>query len=184
MNPVVALAAMVGLAAVAPVFALPAGSFGDLSTALSWRYVAWMLTAGVAYAGLVWLVRRRALSRPALLAALAIAAVARLVIVAAPPVMSTDLYRYVWDGRVQAAGINPYRYVPADPALAGLRDVGSGPAAIYPNINRAETAPTIYPAGSADAVRRDRGDGVVGVDDEGRDAGARRAGRGGWRGGC
>ncbi|MGI4794588.1 MAG: glycosyltransferase 87 family protein [Janthinobacterium lividum] len=145
MSPVVALAAMVGLAAVAPVFALPAGSFGDLTTALSWRYVAWMLTAGVAYAGLVWLVRRRGVSRPALLAALAIAAAARLVIVAAPPVMSTDLYRYVWDGRVQAAGINPYRYVPADPALAGLRDAGSGPAAIYPNINRAETAPTIYP---------------------------------------
>jgi alpha-1,6-mannosyltransferase len=25
------------------------------------------------------------------------------------PLLSSDIYRYVWDGRVQAAGINPYR---------------------------------------------------------------------------
>ena len=30
------------------------------------------------------------------------------------PLLSSDIYRYVWDGRVQAAGINPYRYFPAD----------------------------------------------------------------------
>ena len=142
---VVLLAALVGLGVVAPVFALPSGSFGDLSTELTWRYIGWVLAAGVAYAGLVWLVRRQAVSRGGLIAALVVASVARLVVVAAPPVMSTDLYRYVWDGRVQAAGINPYRYLPADPALAGLRDTGSGPAAIYPNINRAGSAPTIYP---------------------------------------
>ncbi|HEX2941646.1 MAG TPA: glycosyltransferase 87 family protein, partial [Rhodopila sp.] len=41
---------------------------------------------------------------------------------------------------VQAAGINPYRYIPAAPALAFLRD-----QAVYPNINRADWAPTIYP---------------------------------------
>jgi hypothetical protein len=39
-----------------------------------------------------------------------------------PPRSSDDLYRYLWDGRVQAAGIDPYRYVPAAPELAGLRD--------------------------------------------------------------
>ena len=58
----------------------------------------------------------------------------------APPYLSNDLYRYVWDGRVAAAGINPYRYVPADDHLAALRD-----AAIFPFINRATYAPTIYP---------------------------------------
>jgi alpha-1,6-mannosyltransferase len=64
----------------------------------------------------------------------------RAALVVSPPFMSSDVYRYVWDGRVQAAGINPYRYVPADPALAHLRD-----AAVYPNINRATYAHTIYP---------------------------------------
>jgi hypothetical protein len=44
-----------------------------------------------------------------------------------------DLYRYVWDGRVQAAGLNPYSYAPADPELAALRDdrprIGNGRSA-------------------------------------------------------
>jgi alpha-1,6-mannosyltransferase len=56
------------------------------------------------------------------------------------PLLSSDIYRYVWDGRVQAAGINPYRYIPADQALAFLRD-----GTIFPHINRADTAVTIYP---------------------------------------
>jgi len=37
------------------------------------------------------------------------------------PVGSDDVYRYLWDGKVQSVGINPYRYSPDDPALAGLR---------------------------------------------------------------
>ena len=45
----------------------------------------------------------------------------RAALLFAPP-HSTDIYRYVWDGRVQADGINPYAYVPADPALGHLRD--------------------------------------------------------------
>lgn len=39
-----------------------------------------------------------------------------------PPRSSDDLYRYLWDGRVQAAGISPYEHVPAAPQLAHLRD--------------------------------------------------------------
>ena len=42
--------------------------------------------------------------------------------VSAPARQSDDLYRYVWDGRVQAAGIDPYAYVPAAAQLDGLRD--------------------------------------------------------------
>jgi alpha-1,6-mannosyltransferase len=56
------------------------------------------------------------------------------------PLLSSDIYRYVWDGRVQAAGINPYRYFPAHEALTFLRD-----GAIFPHINRADFAVTIYP---------------------------------------
>ncbi len=42
--------------------------------------------------------------------------------VSAPPQLSDDLYRYIWDGRVQAAGIDPYAYVPTARELTGLRD--------------------------------------------------------------
>lgn len=38
------------------------------------------------------------------------------------PQTSDDIYRYSWDGRVQAAGIDPYRYPPDDPHVASLRD--------------------------------------------------------------
>lgn len=38
------------------------------------------------------------------------------------PQISDDLYRYAWDGRVQAAGIDPYRYTPVSPSLERLRD--------------------------------------------------------------
>ena len=59
------------------------------------------------------------------------AAASRAVLVPQRPYLSSDVYRYVWDGHVQAAGINPYRYVPEADELSGLRD-----DKIYPNINR------------------------------------------------
>ncbi len=72
-------------------------------------------------------------------AILVLAALMRLVLIPAPTV-STDIFRYVWDGRVQGEMTNPYRYIPSDPALESLRD-----DAIYPSINRKSYAPTIYP---------------------------------------
>jgi hypothetical protein len=81
----------------------------------------------------------RAQPRTALLLVLGAGALFRLVLVATPPVLSDDLYRYLWDGRVQAAGINPYLYPPNAPELTSLRD-----ERIWPRINRKQ-ARTIYP---------------------------------------
>lgn len=58
------------------------------------------------------------------------------------PYLSSDIYRYVWDGVVQHHLINPYRYVPGNPALAWLREPNQE---IFDNINRRDYAPTIYP---------------------------------------
>ncbi|HET7853475.1 MAG TPA: glycosyltransferase family 87 protein [Candidatus Methylomirabilis sp.] len=66
----------------------------------------------------------------------------RAVLLFAPLVLSDDLYRYIWDGRVQWSGINPYLYPPSAPEIAALRDEH-----IYPRINRPES-PTIYPPGA------------------------------------
>jgi alpha-1,6-mannosyltransferase len=54
----------------------------------------------------------------------------RAVLVPQRPYLSSDVYRYVWDGHVQANGINPYRYVPEALELSSLRD-----DRIFPNIN-------------------------------------------------
>jgi alpha-1,6-mannosyltransferase len=78
--------------------------------------------------------------RGTLIIILVCAALMRLALLFVEPYLSTDIYRYVWDGRVQAAGINPYRYVPGAPEVSHLRD-----AIIFPNINRADYAVTIYP---------------------------------------
>ncbi len=123
-----------------------AGDVGSMDRHRTISYIGFAAGAGLFYAVAVVLTRVQALPRrPALVVVLAAAAVMRALTVTAPPLLSTDIYRYVWDGRVQAAGVNPYVHLPADPALAALRDSGNGPEAIYPNINRADTAPTIYP---------------------------------------
>jgi alpha-1,6-mannosyltransferase len=66
----------------------------------------------------------------------------RLVLVFSQPKLSDDMYRYVWDGRVQANHINPYAYPPDAPQLKYLRD-----NAIWPLINRKNDV-TVYPAGA------------------------------------
>jgi len=40
----------------------------------------------------------------------------------APPLLSDDLYRYLWEGRLWLEGVNPYKVAPDDPTLAHLRD--------------------------------------------------------------
>nr|WP_321983211.1 glycosyltransferase 87 family protein [uncultured Lichenicoccus sp.] len=120
------------------------GAPGVGSIPLVNAFVALLAAAGLVFLLACAVVLRRqpdaGADRRTLLIVLAVAALMRAGPLLAPPFLSSDLYRYVWDGRVQRAGINPYRYIPADPALARLRD-----AAIYTHVNRRDYAPTIYP---------------------------------------
>ncbi len=77
--------------------------------------------AWMAFLAAAWLLRKvplRAAIGLILLGGIAV----QLTAVSAPPRNSDDLYRYIWDGRVQAAGIDPYEYVPAARQLTGLRN--------------------------------------------------------------
>ena len=69
----------------------------------------------------------------------AIGLVARVILLPTAPSVSTDAYRYVWDARVAAAGIDPYAYPPTAPQVAALRDSN-----IYPKLNH-PTWQTVYP---------------------------------------
>ena len=91
----------------------------------------------------------------------------RLIPLFSPPFLSTDIYRYVWDGKVQAAGINPFRYIPADSHMAFLRD-----NSIYPNINRKKLCAYHLSPGRAVSVSFDHADGRVAPGDEGCDGSA------------
>lgn len=79
----------------------------------------------------------------------------RLVALARTPPLSTDVCRYLWDGRVANAGLNPFAYPPDAPELRRLRDRN------WREINF-KHIPTIYPpaaqmlfAGLARARERD-----------------------------
>lgn len=68
------------------------------------------------------------------------AALLRAYLLVEPPLLSGDIYRYIWDGRVVNAGYNPYSHVPTDPVLAPLRD-----PAQFVLIDKRDYAVTIYP---------------------------------------
>jgi alpha-1,6-mannosyltransferase len=111
--------------------------------ALHWRLGGYALYAVFAAGalGAFWAAREEWTdARRALVIILVTAALMRAALLFAEPYLSNDILRYIWDGRVQAAGINPYRYVPRAPELAALRD-----AVIWPHINRSDYAVTIYP---------------------------------------
>ena len=72
---------------------------------------------------------------------LALAAVWHLLFLRMPPGSDDDIHRYVWDGRVQRLGYNPYIVVPSDPALASLHTSETR------TLNNPEV-PSPYPAGA------------------------------------
>jgi len=108
---------------------------GPLQTQIP-RFWALLLPAFLAYLAAAWWVCRR----PAgpLWPLLALALLFRLTLLISAPSLSDDVYRYVWDGRVQLAGINPYLYAPDAPEVAHLRD------GLYSGINHKDIS-TIYP---------------------------------------
>ena len=63
----------------------------------------------------------------------------RIFFVFVHPIGSDDYYRYLWDGKVQASGINPYRYAPADTALNNIH------SDILPKNVNFPVMKTIYP---------------------------------------
>ncbi|MBI2161938.1 MAG: DUF2029 domain-containing protein [Candidatus Rokubacteria bacterium] len=85
---------------------------------------------------------QRVPGRRALGLVLLVAGGCRLALLPAPPTLSTDAYRYVWDARVARAGFSPWAYPATAPELAGLRD-----QAIYPRLNHPGWR-SLYPPGA------------------------------------
>jgi alpha-1,6-mannosyltransferase len=94
------------------------------------------------YIASIFLVLTQPVDRLTLPIILIVAIAARITPLLAEPYLSSDIYRYVWDGIVQHAHISPYRYVPGDPALAFLR---APHQQMFDHINRRFYARTIYP---------------------------------------
>ena len=101
-----------------------------------------LTVAGIAYLFAIReLFRTPQFPRKAVLTCLALAALWRIPFIMMPPGPDDDVHRYVWDGRVQRLGYNPYDLIPADPALAGLHTSETR------GLNNPEV-PSPYPAGA------------------------------------
>jgi alpha-1,6-mannosyltransferase len=102
---------------------------------------------GLVIAGIAYLLavresfKTRAYPRRVVFACLALAALWRVPFLMMPPGADDDIHRYLWDGRVQRLGYNPYSLIPADPALAGLHTSETR------GLNNPEV-PSPYPAGA------------------------------------
>ncbi len=96
----------------------------------------------VLFVAAVIIVLTQPVNRATLWIVLGFAVAMRGMVLFSQPYLSTDIYRYVWDGIVQHAHISPYRYVPGDHALAVLQ---SKYPEIFQHINRRDYAHTIYP---------------------------------------
>jgi hypothetical protein len=68
------------------------------------------------------LARRSSRHSVSLVIVLLFAILFRLTLLFSGPVLSFDMFRYYWDGKVAASGINPYIYSPDASELSSLRD--------------------------------------------------------------
>ncbi len=83
----------------------------------------------------------RSVSRRVVVIGLVLAAVWHIEFLRLPSGADDDVHRYVWDGRLQRLGYNPYLVVPSDPAAKGLHTPETR------NLNHPEL-PSPYPPGA------------------------------------
>jgi hypothetical protein len=84
-------------------------------------FIFWLALAGIAYLlAIREFFATRGLSRRFIVIGLILAGIWHFLFLLKPPGSDDDIHRYVWDGRVQRFGYNPYLLVPNDPALAWL----------------------------------------------------------------
>jgi hypothetical protein len=103
--------------------------------------------ASLTLAGIVYLLAIREFfatpnfSRRVVVIGLVLAAMWNIAFLRVPSGADDDIHRYVWDGRLQRLGYNPYLVVPSDPAVKGLHTPETR------NLNN-PNLPSPYPAGA------------------------------------
>ena len=105
-------------------------------------FMAFLTLAGIAYL----LAIREFLATPTfprrvVVIGLLLAAAWHIEFLRAPAGADDDIHRYVWDGRLQRLGYNPYLVIPSDPAVKGLHTPETR------NLNNPDL-PSLYPPGA------------------------------------
>ena len=108
------------------------------------HFIASVAVAGIAYLLAIrefFSTRTRTFPRRVVVIGLVLAALWHLQFLRMPSGPDDDIHRYVWDGRLQRLGYNPYTVVPSDPAARGLHTIETH------NLNNPDV-PSPYPAGA------------------------------------
>ncbi len=105
-------------------------------------FMLWLAVAGIAY---LFAVRELfavpQFPRRVVVIGIVLAAIWHIVFLRLPPRADDDIHRYVWDGRLQRLGYNPYTVVPSDPAVARLHTAETR------TLNNPDL-PSLYPPGA------------------------------------
>ncbi len=118
---------------------LAAWWLGDLRKATLPFLLIFALAFAIYALATVLILRQPTLTRRDLVVIFSVAALSMAILCLTRPTLSDDMYRYVWEGRLQGQGISPYWRPPDAPELTALRD-----DVIWPLVNR-KGAITVYP---------------------------------------
>lgn len=106
------------------------------------QFMAWLTLAGIAYLlAIREFFTTLRFPRHVVVIGLVLAAVWHIEFLRLPPGADDDIHRYVWDGRLQRLGYNPYLIVPGDPAVSALHTAQTR------NLNNPDL-PSPYPPGA------------------------------------
>ena len=81
------------------------------------RFLFLYVSAFITYLIVVIKISKLSQGRRNIFIIIAAAAIFRLILLPGIPVHENDIYRYVWDGKVSNAGINPYKYPPIQASI-------------------------------------------------------------------
>ena len=133
---------LLGLALLGAILSI--ARLGDLGHRAKTMVLYWGVAHAAYLAAVWWVLRRdwwhggRSVATSALPIVLVVGLLARALLIPSAPTLSEDVYRYLWDGRLVAHGVNPFPHAPADRALAPWRND------LVHRLNHADV-PTIYP---------------------------------------
>ena len=78
------------------------------------------ISSSIIFIFISWLILKNEIPFSYVAGLVAVGILLRISFVSINPIGSDDYYRYMWDGKVQSAGINPYLYSSNDPSLQNL----------------------------------------------------------------
>jgi hypothetical protein len=102
-------------------------------------YTIAFISSSLLYISITWQIIKYELPLRYVYFLIGLSVILRFAFIPVHPIGSDDYYRYVWDGKVQAHGINPYKYAPSDTALNNLHSETLPKLINFPDMK------TIYP---------------------------------------